>query len=657
MDVSYNSWLVLLSLILAVGASYAALSIASRVTHLKQNRLLWLWLGASAISKGFAIWSMHFVGMLAFHIDTPLAYDAWLTALSVLFAIIATGIALFIVRKGYRTRFSQMLATFFMGTGIAAMHYTGMAALKMFPAIVYDKFLFVVSLLIAYVASFVALRLFFVEAKKDVDVGHLYSNKRFLAAILMGVAIAGMHYTAMQAAIFAPDSVCGAVGTGIGSGIMSVLIILAGVLVMSFTILLLMLEKTIADNRLLQESEQYVRYIFDSTPHGMLVTDFSGLILQINASLTRMFGYRPEQLINNTVDILLPNHLRDQHRHHRDSYMESPRPRAMGGNMKLLACREDGSEFPVEVGLSPIEKDGKKFILTTVLDITERQALEDKLDQKRREYTDTLEQKVATRTLELERAKKIAEEANENKGVFLAKMSHELRTPMHAISSFTQLALKHNPGEKIAKYLENIQTSSGRLTVLINDLLDLSKLEAVKMSADFQDSDVVELFRESLNALGSLVSEKDLVVLFDQGEPIHGQLDKKMLCQLITNILSNAIKFSSRGAKIKVALAAFVQELNGVNQNVIKFSVSDQGPGIPVDELETVFDKFVQSSKTKSNAGGTGLGLPICKEIVDLHHGKIWVTSPVTDEDMTNESGQVSGSAFHVVIPQSQPAP
>lgn len=655
MNVSYNYWLVLLSLVLAVGASYAALSIAARIPHLK-SQLLWLWMSGGAISMGLAIWSMHFVGMLAFHIDTPLAYDASLTILSIVYAVAATAIALLIVRSGYRNIFSLLAATLFMGSGIAAMHYTGMAALKMFPAIIYDEFLFVVSLMIAYVASFVALRLFFIEADDSVGAHTLYSRRRLVAAVLMGVAIAGMHYTAMEAAIFAPDAVCGAIGEGIGSGIMSVLIILGVVLILSLTVLLLMLERAISDNRRLQDSERYVRYIINSTPHGMLVTDFSGLIQQVNASLVEMFGYSGDELIGKAVDMLLPGQLREQHRQYRHNYVKSPRKRSMGGNMQLLACRQDGSEFPVEVGLSPIEKDNERFILATVLDITERQKLENELEQKRREYTDTLEKTVSLRTAELQKAKKVAEEANANKGIFLANMSHELRTPMHAIGSFTQLALKRKPDEKISKYLENIQSSTSRLTVLINDLLDLSKLEAGKMYADFEQADIGELIRESLNALDSLISEKDLTVMFDQSTATTGEIDKKLLYQVVTNVLSNAIKFSNTGAKIKITLEEDQQLLDGVTRHVLMFSVSDQGPGIPEAELEKVFDKFVQSSKTKSKAGGTGLGLPICKEIIDLHHGRIWVTSPVTEKDMIDENGKTPGSVFHIVIPLAQQA-
>jgi len=383
MDISYNIWLVFLSLALSVVASYAALSIASRIPYV-DRRSLWLWLGGGAISMGLAIWSMHFVGMLAFHIDIPLAYDIPLTELSILFAIIASGAALIVVRTGYRNLTSLIIATFFMGSGIAAMHYTGMEALQMLPGIIYDRFLFILSLMIAYVASFIALVMFFSESGDSEPAHRIYNNKRLISSVLMGVAIAGMHYTAMEAAIFSPGAVCGALGKGIASGVMSVLIIIGVTLIIIITLLLLMLDIKLRDNILLQKSEQRVRQMIANAPQGMLVTDEAGTIQQLNNIIESMFGYRSQELIGNTVEMLMPIHMREIHSHLRESFIKKPKSRDMGGNNKLHAKRKDGSEFLVEIGLAPMKTEEQTLVIATITDVTERDLLEQELDKKRK---------------------------------------------------------------------------------------------------------------------------------------------------------------------------------------------------------------------------------------------------------------------------------
>jgi PAS domain S-box-containing protein len=772
---SYNYWLVVLSLILAVTASYAALSMVSRI-HYVERRMLWLWMGGGSVSMGLAIWSMHFVGMLAFHIGIPLAYDVSLTILSIFYAIVASAIAITIVRLGFNNNWSLLVSTLFMGSGIAAMHYTGMDALKMSPQILYDRTLFVLSLLIAYVASFVALRLFLTQSAS----GRLFDRQRFYAAVIMGIAIAGMHYTAMEAAIFDPGSICTAVGNGIDSGIMSILIVLGVVLIISVTILLLMLDTKYADNKRLVLSEQRVRQVINSAPQGMVVVASDGKILQVNRSIEKMFGFSSEELIGNNLEMLLPLELREKHAQLRKIFINDPKFRPMGSGLDISACDKTGKLFKVEIALSPMHLDGSITILATIIDITERLKLEHELRQKqadlenankrimlatdvtgigiweydleaniiiwdstmydlygvdqdsipvsydtwesmihpddvehavnqlkqvvknqseydaefrivrpdgvlrwmklhathvnseddravriigtnqditeRKEYSNTLESIVKHRTKELEKAKKVAEAASEYKGLFLANMSHELRTPMHAIHSFTKLALKREQDEKNIRYLNNIETSAERLTMLLNDLLDLSKLEAGKMMADYSSCNILDVLNENLQILESLCKEKQLQMIVLEREPLIAEVDKKLIGQVIVNILSNAIKFSPVGGKIRIEFNPPKGQLSMVGRDELSFTVSDQGIGIPLDEIDLVFDQFVQSSKSRTGSGneGTGLGLPICKEIVELHNGRIWASSPVADEELATADDGKPGSAFHVILPVKQ---
>lgn len=217
----YSSNLVALSVIVAIFASYTALELAGRVSR-KQGRSAGAWLIGGAISMGTGIWSMHFVGMLAFHLPITLAYDPALTSLSVLIAIVTSGAALFVVSRSAVSLRSLIVGAALMGIGIAAMHYSGMHAIRMTPAIEYRADLFIASIVIAIVASFAALWISF--TLRDQSFGGAILRK-LGSAVVMGLAITGMHYTGMAAAEFAPNSVCGAISsTGMTSSALAVLI-------------------------------------------------------------------------------------------------------------------------------------------------------------------------------------------------------------------------------------------------------------------------------------------------------------------------------------------------------------------------------------------------------------------------------------------------
>ncbi len=239
--------------------------------------------------------------------------------------------------------------------------------------------------------------------------------------------------------------------------------------------------------------------------------------------------------------------------------------------------------------------------------------------------------------------RQIAERSNIEKSQFLANMSHELRTPMHAIIGFTNIALKNSNDEKIHHYLDNIHLSANRLTNLLNDLLDLSKLEAGKMNIELADHDVVEIIKDSISEIGSLLEEKNLNIHFDSGSPVICKVDKKLFTQVILNLLSNAIKFSPEDGKISInIIRKKSKKLNNVAETV-EITVQDEGMGIPKDQLELVFDQFEQSSNTNSNAGGTGLGLAISKKIIESHNGLIWAESP--------PEGKTFGAVLYIQLP------
>ncbi len=232
----YDYKLVALSLVVAAFASYTALELAGRVSA-SRGRGSWLWLLGGAFAMGTGIWSMHFIGMLAFRLPVPMAYDVWINASSWLIAMLVSGVALFIVRRPALTRSNVTAGATLMGIGICSMHYTGMAAMKMSPPIEYHPPLFIASVIIAIVASLAALWIAFQLRKK-------YSLMAILAklasAVVMALAITGMHYTGMAAAQFAPDSICRAVDStgGLDSGTLAVLVGIGTLSILTITLVI-----------------------------------------------------------------------------------------------------------------------------------------------------------------------------------------------------------------------------------------------------------------------------------------------------------------------------------------------------------------------------------------------------------------------------------
>lgn len=249
------------------------------------------------------------------------------------------------------------------------------------------------------------------------------------------------------------------------------------------------------------------------------------------------------------------------------------------------------------------------------------------------------------RTSKLELEKQMAEEANIAKSEFLANMSHELRTPVHAILSFSKFGLvkKNASREKIHDYFQHIQDSGKRLISLLTDLLDLEKLESRKVNYNFRDINIQDEINICIDGLSSLLEDKNISVkLHSIGEASCVECDPALIHQVFENLLSNAIKFSESNSEINIYIEKVTSRRG---KNVFRFSIKDEGIGIPDKELELVFDKFIQSSHTNTGSGGTGLGLAICAEIIAGHGGHIWAERVE------------KGAMFMFEIPVKQPQP
>ncbi|MBN2581278.1 MAG: hybrid sensor histidine kinase/response regulator [Pirellulales bacterium] len=227
---------------------------------------------------------------------------------------------------------------------------------------------------------------------------------------------------------------------------------------------------------------------------------------------------------------------------------------------------------------------------------------------------------VAQMNEELKQAKRAAEIANEAKSQFLANVSHELRTPLHSILSFAAFGRKKAntaAPEDLLRYFQRIDQSGSILLSLVEDLLDLSKLEAGCAVIAAKPTDLAALITAAVDEFSSLVVHRQIaIVLPEHVDSITLYLDPDKIKQVLRNLLGNAIKFSPDRQTIEVTVRETEKE--------VSVSVADRGPGIPEDELTAIFDKFIQSSKTRTGAGGTGLGLAISREIVEAHQGRIW---------------------------------
>jgi signal transduction histidine kinase len=241
----------------------------------------------------------------------------------------------------------------------------------------------------------------------------------------------------------------------------------------------------------------------------------------------------------------------------------------------------------------------------------------------------------------LRRAKEAAEAANEAKTEFLTNISHELRTPMHAISSFAKLGLgriSDASRDKLQRYFENINGSASRLNHLLNDLLDLAKIEAGRMTYQMATIDLHPLLTTCVAEFEAMARGRGISIEASAGTgPSMVRADGMRLRQVFANLLSNAVRYSPDGSTVTVRIT---RERSAEGPDQVVVSVADRGPGIPPDELELVFDKFVQSSKTKTGNGGTGLGLAIARQILTAHGGAV---------SASNRPG--GGAEFRVELP------
>ena len=602
---TYDFHLVALSIFIAILASYAALDLAGRVTS-AHGGVRMLWLSGGSVAMGIGIWSMHYIGMLAFHLPIPVQYDWIMVLVSLVAAIFASAVALFVVSRSKMGLLRAMVGSIFMGSGIAAMHYVGMAAMRLSAMCHYSSSLVTLSAVLAIVISFVALWLAF-HFRGDTTAGGWLKT---LSALVMGAAIPVMHYTGMAAVSFSASTLD---DKELAHAVSISSLGIAGIIVVTLMVLGLVLITSLLDRRFsvqaleLESSEQRYRQIVEAAFDGFVGMDSNGLITDWNEQARTTFGWsRSDAVGKHLSELIDPNYSRDANREDLRHFLGWAEGPVLNKRTEITALHRSGRKFPVELAISEIHTGKTQSFAAFARDITERKRVEE----------------------EREQAKTAAEAASRAKSEFLANMSHEIRTPLNGVMGMTDLVLETELSDEQREYLETVKMSADSLLTVINDILDFSKIEAGKIDLEVIDFNIRDSLEGTLKTLAFRADEKGLELLCEVAPevPEAARGDSGRLRQIVVNLVSNALKFTAEG---EVVLKVQIEAIES-DHHILHFTVSDTGIGIPLDKQKLIFEPFSQAdTSTTRRYGGTGLGLTISLRFVEMMGGKLWVESEV----------------------------
>jgi len=622
----YSSGLVVLSIIVACLASYAALSVAGRIRASEKATPRRAWLIAGTMTMGGGVWAMHFIGMLALELPIAVSYDVLITVVSTVPAMGASAAMLSVISRPRIHKRELLVGGTLMGAGIGAMHYVGMAAMAGIGRqliMLFDPKLFAVSVIVAVVLANAALHINSLVGRQK-GVGTLWAELG--AALVMGLAVSGMHYTGMAATYFFPGDVTpGEIKHALEPASLAFWVSFASVLITSLAIF-----TAVVDTRLQQAareeavSRSHMREAIESISDGFSLYDMQDHLVECNQRYRELMdggkgvvpGMSFESVIRGAAEaglILDAEGRIDQWVTERMARHRSPRGH--------FVEHFKGDRW-IRVSERRVWNTGTVAIRS---DITELKCTEIQLSKAMDEA---------------QKARAAAEAASRAKSAFLANMSHELRTPMNAIIGYSEMLLEDvadSGHEHYVPDLDKIRSAGKHLLSLINEILDLSKIEAGKMELYLEEIDLLSVIKDVQSTVKPLVDQNGNTLVVEYPATMPSMLaDLTKLRQGLFNLLSNASKFTKQG---RITLAVSPENVEG--KEWISFRVTDTGIGMTEEQVARVFEAFTQAdNSTTRKYGGTGLGLTITKKFCQLMGGDISVSS---------KSG--AGSTFIIRLP------
>lgn len=612
---TYNVPRVVVSYFVASFASYTTLLLAYELAGTQEGyeRRALRWGGALAMGTG--IWSMHFIGMLAYQTTMVIEYDPWLTFLSFLIAVGAAYCGLSVLSSKQVSDRHILTAGVLVGVAISGMHYTGMAAMKMDADLRYLPDRFGLSVAIAIAASWLALWLAFTLARRDsADRAAL----NIVAALVMGGGIVGLHYVGMNAAVFIPFADCRRDPNQTFNTLAAT--------VTGSTALVLLLANAVVAYRgartefKLRDSENKLRAVIEGALDAIVSIDEEGKVTEWNIQAEHIFGWSCPEALGQQVELMIvPPNQRQSHCTGIQRYLWKGITKFIGQRVEVQALHRKGTTFPIEMAIIAREVRGRCTFTAFMRDISAQKTAETERD-------------ATIRALEV---------SNRELDEFAHIVSHDLKEPLRGLHSQASILLEDHSDElqpDVKRRLSRMTTLSNRMQKLINDLLFFSRLGREDLA--YQRTDLNDVVHDIEQMLETFIEERNALIRVPHPLPII-RCDKTRVTEAFRNLITNALKYNDKpNPLVEIGFCRSATTPEG--RQAQAFYVRDNGIGIAPEFHEQIFRMFQRMHDVAAGEqSGTGAGLTFVKRIIERHGGRIWLRS---------EPGK--GTTFYFTLPE-----